>query len=135
MAGWWASLTSKPEVIGAVVLLLLLVAGVVARMFLRRKPTPEEMERRRRLKIHQEGKMGDGEIEDVEGGLIVYSYSVAGMAYTASQDTTGLEAALPANPMTLIGPVRLKFDPRNPANSIVLCEEWSGLRQTPAPRS
>jgi len=22
----------------------------------------------------------------------------------------------------------MKYDPRNPANSIVLCEQWSGLR-------
>jgi hypothetical protein len=78
--------------------------------------------------------MGDGEIVDVETGLIVYSYSVAGMGYTASQDITGLQASLPADLMTLVGPVRIKFDPRNPANSIVVCEEWSGLRQTPARR-
>ena len=27
-----------------------------------------------------------------------------------------------------LGPVAVKYDPRNPANSIVLAEEWSGLR-------
>jgi len=39
-----------------------------------------------------------------------------------------LQALLPSNPMSVIGPAQVKFDPRNPANSIVLCEEWSGLR-------
>jgi hypothetical protein len=29
--------------------------------------------------------------------------------------------------MALLGPALVKFDPRNPANSIVICEEWSGL--------
>jgi hypothetical protein len=27
-----------------------------------------------------------------------------------------------------LGPVSVKYDPRNPANSIVVSEEWSGLR-------
>jgi hypothetical protein len=28
----------------------------------------------------------------------------------------------------LAGPAIVKYIPRNPANSIVICEEWSGLR-------
>ena len=87
-----------------------------------------KIERLRRLMINRLGKLGDGQILDVEGDLIVYSYSVAGVVYTASQDTTNLEQKLPADRMSMVGPVSVKFDPRNPANSIVLCEEWSGLR-------
>lgn len=102
--------------------------GFVVWRYLRRRPTPEEIERLRRLTIHQLGKVGDGQILDVEELLIVYSYSVAGVVYTASQDTTNLEAKLPPERMSMVGPVSVKFDPRNPANSIVLCEEWSGLR-------
>lgn len=82
----------------------------------------------RRLAVHREGKLGDGEILDVEGFSIVYSYSVAGVVYTTSQDATNLEAKLPPDRMSIVGPVSVKFNPRNPANSIVLCEEWSGLR-------
>jgi hypothetical protein len=40
-----------------------------------------------------------------------------------------LEALLPEDQMSMIGPALVKFDPRNPANSIVLCEDWSGLRR------
>ena len=74
--------------------------------------------------------MGDGEIVDVEtaSASIVYSYNVAGVTYTASQDLSALQSRLPPDVMTMAGPVSVKFDPRNPANSIVLCEEWSGLR-------
>ena len=75
-------------------------------------------------------KNGDGEIVDVEtaSASIVYSYSVAGVTYESSQDVRALQALLPPDVMTMVGPVSVKFDPRNPANSIVLCEEWSGLR-------
>jgi hypothetical protein len=53
---------------------------------------------------------------------------VAGVVYTASQDLAALQSLLPRDPMTMVGPVSVKFDPRNPANSIVLCEDWTGLR-------
>ncbi len=107
-----------------------LVALIAGFLVLRRRgrPTPEEIERRRRLAIQAGGKMGDGEIIDVNGNSLVYTYSVAGVNYTAAQDATELRAMLPPDPMSLLGPITLKFDPRNPANSIVLCEQWSGLR-------
>jgi hypothetical protein len=125
----------KPDAVGIAlgVLVLLVAAGVVARRFLTPGPTPGELERRRRSTIHLNGKMGDGEIIDVEPGsaAIFYSYTVAGVVYTASQDVAALRSLLPQDLMTMIGPVLVKFNPRNPANSIVLCEDWSGLlRQT-----
>jgi hypothetical protein len=121
MPVWWAV---------ALGVLVILIGGIwAARLLLERKPTPEELEQRRRTTVHQTGKMGDGQIVDVEGTTIFYSYRVAGVIYTASQDTTSLQAALPPDPHTLFGPVVVKFTPRNPANSIVVCEEWSGLRQ------
>jgi hypothetical protein len=129
----WAGLTSTPEVMWVgICALVILSAAIVyaARNYLRRRPTPDEMERRRRGMLHREGKMGDGEIVDVEtaSASIVYSYNVAGVTYTASQDLSALQSRLPPDVMTMAGPVSVKFDPRNPANSIVLCEEWSGLR-------
>lgn len=128
MPGLWAGLTSRPEVIGVALGVLVILVAVAARLFLRRRPTPEELERRRRGTIHQTGKMGDGEIIDVEGAAIVYSYHVAGVVYTASQDVIALQSLLPQGLMTMAGAVSVKFDPRNPANSIVICEDWSGLR-------
>jgi hypothetical protein len=114
---------------------LILAAGFVAAAatafllwkYLRRRPSPEEIEKGRRTALNATGKLGDGEVIDVQGVAIVYSYAVAGVGYTASQDVAALEALLPENTMTVIGPALVKFDPRNPANSIVLCEEWSGL--------
>jgi hypothetical protein len=129
----WEGLTSNPEVmwvaIGAVVILGAAIWWLV-RNYLRGRPTPDEIERRRRGTLHRDGKMGDGEIVDVEtaSASIAYSYSVAGVTYTASQDLSALQQLLPPDVMTMVGPVSVKFDPRNPANSIVLCEEWSGLR-------
>jgi len=137
MPDWWARFTSNPALIWvAVGVLVVVVAAVVyfVRDYLRRRPTPEELERRRRGTLHRLGKMGDGEIIDVEAAsaLIVYSYSVAGVIYTASQDMVALQPFLPKDVMTMVGPVSVKFDPRNPANSIVLCEDWSGLRNRPS---
>lgn len=112
--------------------LIVLAVGAIAWRFLRRRPTAEEIERLRRLGIHRTGKMGDGEVVDVDGVSIVYSYTVAGVLYTTSQDASSLQANLPVDRMSVVGPVLVKFDPRNPANSIVLCEEWSGLRSRQA---
>lgn len=133
MPEWWARFTSKPELVwGTIGALVIFVGAVVYAVwnYLRRRPTPEELERRRRATLHRQGKMGDGEIVDVEAASasIVYSYSVAGVVYTASQDMVSLQSLLPSDVMTMVGPVSVKFDPRNPANSIVLCEDWSGLR-------
>jgi hypothetical protein len=104
-----------------------LAAAFLMWKYLRPRPSAEEMERRRRAALHATGKLGDGEVVDVEGVAVVYSYSVGGVGYTVSQDVTAFESQLPENTMTLIGPAIVKFDPRNPANSIVVCEEWSGL--------
>jgi hypothetical protein len=125
MPDFSAGFPTFPAVV-AVALLALMAAILLLRQ--RRRPTPEEIERRRRFAIQAGGKMGDGEIIDINGNSLVYSYSVAGVNYTASQDATELRAMLPRDPMSLLGPISLKFDPRNPANSIVVCEQWSGLR-------
>jgi hypothetical protein len=55
--------------------------------------------------------------------------------YTASQDISKLRDRLPEDPQTWIGPVTIKYLPRNPANSIVVCEDWSGFRQNNNNRS
>ena len=52
---------------------------------------------------------------------------MAGVVYTASQDVAALQQLLPRDIMTMVGHVSVKFDPRSPANSMVVCEEWSGL--------
>lgn len=107
--------------------------GLVLWRIFRRRPSADELERRRRKMIHSAGKIGDGEILDVDGPMILYSYSVGGVEYTVGQDTSSIEALLPEDRMRMIGPASVRFDPKNPPNSIVLCEEWSGLRLRAVP--
>lgn len=95
----------------------------------RNRPTQEELERRRREMLHVIGKMGDCSILELQGSTAIYSYDVRGVEYTASQDLAALSSYLPPDPWVVIGPASVKYDPRNPANSIVLCENWTGLRK------
>jgi hypothetical protein len=90
--------------------------------------TPEKRERRRRLAIHQQGRLAEALITEADDGTLYYSYSVGGVYYTASQDVSALGHLLPGDRNRLVGVSSLKYSPRNPANSILLCEEWSGLR-------
>ena len=64
---------------------------------------------------------------EIRDDLVFYSYAVRGVEYTASQDVSRLADRLP-NDLSAMGAVSVKYDPRNPANSIVIAEEWSGLR-------
>jgi hypothetical protein len=106
------------------------LAAVIAGTWfvLRRRPTPEERERVRRLTVNRNGRMGDGNVTDISESVIYFSYRVRGVEYMASQDITALHDRLPSDPSVLIGPVTLKYLPTNPLESIVLCEEWSGFR-------
>ena len=99
----------------------------------RRRKSPVERERLRRLAIHRSGRMGDAMIDEAINGIVYYSYSVGGVEYAASQDISTLKDRIAVDPETLIGPVTLKFMARNPFNSIVLCEEWSGIRPRQSP--
>jgi hypothetical protein len=72
--------------------------------------------------------MSDGMLTDVRENTLYYSYSIHGVDYAASQDVSRLRDRLPEDHDLLIGPVTLKYSVRNPANSIVVCEQWSGLR-------
>jgi len=89
---------------------------------------PEKREKKRRLDVNRLGRLGDALITEVSESTIYYSYTIRGVQYTASQDVSTLRDRLPAEPDRLIGIVSLKYAPKNPANSILLCEEWSGLR-------
>ena len=90
--------------------------------------TPEKRERKRRLNVHRQGRLGDAMISEATESTLYYFYTVRGVQYTASQDVSSLQKYLPADPHRLIGVSGLKYSSRNPANSILVCEEWSGLR-------
>ncbi|HTC36272.1 MAG TPA: hypothetical protein VK724_23030 [Bryobacteraceae bacterium] len=117
-------------VIGAVALLVV-AAGVYIVLRIRRKP--KDKEQRRRLEVNSNGRLGDATILEITDDAIFYEYSVRGITYTASQDISKLRELIPGDPERLIGrPASLKYSSQNPANSILLCEEWSGLRAGPA---
>jgi hypothetical protein len=110
----------------ASVSIALLGLGLYIRSHIRRNP--KDKEKRRRLAVNQSGRLGDATITEVHESTIFYDYSVRGVLYTASQDVAQLREQIPSDLERLIGPVTLKYSPGNPANSIILCEEWSGLR-------
>ena len=108
------------------------VAGVAIWAFLRRRSTPEKRERQRRLAVNAQGRLGDALITEAGENTLYYTYSVRGVQYAASQDVSSLRDHLPARLERLIGQTGMKYLTTNPANSILLCEEWSGLRVAPA---
>ena len=90
--------------------------------------SPQEKERRRRVMVNRVGRTHDAFLTDISPELLSYQYSVSGVDYSASQDIAGLGTFISEDPANLIGHVNIKYAPRNPANSILLCEGWSGLR-------
>ena len=121
---------SQALVIGAVSLLVVAVSVFIV-LRIRRKP--KDKEKRRRLEVNANGRLGDATILEITDDAIFYEYSVRGITYTASQDISKLRELIPGDPQRLIGrPASLKYSYQNPANSILLCEEWSGLRAGPA---
>ena len=106
------------------------VASAVAFFMWRRRkpPTAQELEKRRRLEVCRVGRMADGLVTDLHGETIDYVYTVRGMEYTSMQDLSHIRHLLPEGDQRLLGYVSVKYISENPANSIVVGEEWSGLR-------
>lgn len=105
---------------------------------LRRKPkTPEELEQERRTRLNEVGRITDGTVIDVqelsteerEATMLIYQYDVAGVSYEASQDVTYLRQWINLHSCRLGLPTSVKYDSRNPGNSMVISEGWTGLRQ------
>ncbi|MGA2037706.1 MAG: hypothetical protein ABSH42_00395 [Bryobacteraceae bacterium] len=122
-----------------VLTVILLALGALAgyRAWKSSRVTPEERERLRRAALAARGKVGDASLVDVSGEMVVYSYAIRGVEYTASQDLSSIREFFPSEE-SLAGPVWVRYDPKNPANSIVLAENWNGLRarspRAPHPR-
>jgi len=94
----------------------------------RKQPTAQELEKRRRLEVCRIGRVADGLVTDLHGETIDYVYTVRGMEYTSMQDLSHIRHLLPEGDQRLLGYVSVKYISENPANSIVVGEEWSGLR-------
>jgi hypothetical protein len=119
----------------AVELILIALAAVLVLAMLRvgylawqnSRVTPEERERRRCAHLVATGKITDAMLVEIRENLVFYSYLVRGVEYTASQDLARFTGEAAVN-FSGVSALSVKYDPRNPANSIVVAEEWSGLR-------
>ncbi len=70
-------------------------------------------------------------IEQKERGadsrLVLYKYEVAGVTYEAAQDVAAVPGVWPEAHSLAGQPASIKYDPKIPTNSIIACEDWSGL--------
>jgi hypothetical protein len=129
LANFFSSGRTTLAMAGGVAAIALGAWGI--RKYLNSRPTAAELERRRRIALNTRGKMGDATLLEFREHAVFYSYGVGGVEYMASQDLADLQSHLPGDVWSTVGAACIKYDPRNPANSIVICEEWSGLRTAP----
>ncbi len=135
--------SQDPRIVGGVAGALVLAAGGVWWWVAAHRLSAEEIERRRREELALTGRITDGVILDARTlgnedsvsptpEVLVYSYSLAGLTYNCAQDVSTL-------PNEVIGfridqPVQVRYDPRNPGNSIIVSETWTGLWLRPKVR-
>jgi hypothetical protein len=131
-----------------------LLAGSLLYRWRSHPPTPEEIERRRRLHVNQVGRIAEGRITEliqtsspesakrkatlfgpgngavaapVNRQMVCYSYSISGVEYETAQDVTGLEERVHLHRIVAGQPASVKYDPSNPSNSILVADDWSGM--------
>jgi hypothetical protein len=112
-------------------------------LVLHKRPTAEELERARRQFLVQSGRLVDGMLFDIcevevpaQGKdapartltMLLYSYRIAGVDYECSQDITDIPDVVDAAQVRAGFPCTARYQPGNPQNSIVVAEEWNGLR-------
>lgn len=111
----------------------------------RHRPTPDEIERARRTFLAAKGRIVDGMLLDVcqleaEDGttrtMLEYTYRIAGVEYECSQDITAMRETIDPEEVRAGFPCSVRYIQHSPQNSIVIAEQWSGLRTTllPLPR-
>ena len=96
-----------------------------------------ERERPRRLRVNETGRTTDGTIVDIQqidrdgpssaAKLIFYEYSVRGVNYSTAQHISALDEIMAGDLSRCLGSAHVKYRAGNPCDSIVICEEWSGL--------
>ena len=121
----------------------LVAAGGVALLgayaLLRRKPKTPTNRARARKWLEGTGRITDGTVIDVQelaeasnyhaAIMLIYKYDVAGVSYECSQDVTYLRHWINLHSCRLGLHTSVKYDPQNPGNSLVVSENWMGLRQ------
>ena len=127
----------NPWDIAAGVVLVGAVAPLAWWLIVRKRPTAEELERARRLFLVQSGRIVDGMLLDVceveaEDGrtltMLLFHYRNGGVDYECSQDITDMPGVVDVAQIRAGFPCSVRYQPGNPQNSIVVAEQWSGLR-------
>jgi hypothetical protein len=133
--------TDVCEIATAVAMIAALALGLW--LVFRPRPTAEELERARRQFLAHSGRLVDGMLLDVceveaparskkeparTLTMLLYSYRIGGVDYESSQDITDMSGVLDAAEVRAGFPCSARYQPGNPHNSIVVAEEWSGLR-------
>lgn len=105
----------------------------------RRENDPDEKERLRRLEVNRNGRITSGEVVDIvdeelapngaRRRFLHYRYSVGAVDFAACQDVTLIAGRIGDDPKGIVGAVAVKYHNKNPYNSIIVSEEWSGFRQ------
>jgi hypothetical protein len=113
--------------------------GLASYALVRRKPkNADDIEQQRRIWLNSVGRITDGTVIDVQeitmetnrpATMLIYQYDVAGVSYEASQDVTYLRQWINLQSCRLGLHTSVKYDARNPGNSMVIAEGWVGLRQ------
>jgi hypothetical protein len=133
---------------------LVAAVAMIAYAFFRPAVNPDEEERKRRLHLNQIGRIAEGQIvelverppesKEARKGLfgagarplkdmrprhlVSYSYLISGVTYQTAQDITGLESQIRLERLVAGQPASIKYDAANPSDSILVADDWSGLR-------
>lgn len=128
--------------------------AMIAYAFFRPTVNPDEAERKRRLHLNQIGRIAEGQVVELAEheaepqpaprglfgakhrplaiarprNLVSYSYAISGVTYHTAQDITGLETQVRMERLVAGQPASIKYDPSNPVDSILVADDWSGLR-------
>jgi len=128
--------------------------AMIAYAFFRPAEEPEDAERRRRLHLNQIVRIAKGQVVELAEHpaeqfddrkklfasrarplvdarprhLVMYSYAISGVTYHTAQDITGLEGQIRFERLVAGQPASVKYDPSNPSDSILVADDWSGLR-------
>ncbi len=132
----------EAQLISGLAVLCVMAAGGAAYVLTRKRPSPDDLERDRRDGLVKAGRIIDATVLDISElsaeesdrplglQLILYQYDVAGVTYECSQDVTLLQHIVDIHKVRLSFPASVRYDPHNPGNSLIVAENWSGLRDT-----
>jgi len=125
-----------PRLLGGIAGGLVVVVCIVLLVVRLSRPSAEVQERRRREELARSGRITDGVIVDARTlsgedstsptpEVLMYSYRLAGVTYNCAQDVSKLAEQIIG--FRIDQSVQIRYDPRNPGNSILVAETWTGL--------